>query len=147
MGMRRPVCHRLGEDEVKLYEITPGLRQIVRPESIGGTSENRMIHEESNQLVIGPYFIDAERNVRVIPYEKMPGRHTGNARHLHDPAGKIYFATMEEGLYEVDVKTLEVKAWMQDSHGYQKEGIRTELPGYHGKGVYSGQGRVVYAVA
>jgi hypothetical protein len=88
----------------KLYEITPDLKQIVRPESVGGTPANRMIHPESQQLFIGPYVIDAERNVRVIPPSRMPGRLTGNARHLTDPAGKIYYATMEEGLYEVDVK-------------------------------------------
>jgi len=44
----------------KLYEITPDLQQIVRPESVGGTPANRMIHVESKQLIIGPYFIDAE---------------------------------------------------------------------------------------
>ncbi len=33
----------------KLYEITPDLKQIIRPESIGGTPANRMIHKESNQ--------------------------------------------------------------------------------------------------
>ncbi|MBM3859548.1 MAG: hypothetical protein FJ395_07860 [Verrucomicrobia bacterium] len=129
----------------KLYEITPDLQQIIRPESIGGTPANRMIHRESNQLFIGPYAIDAQRNVRVIPYSKMFGRHTGNARHLADPAGKIYYATMEEGFYEVDVKTLEVKELYQDGN-LQKGGLAgTLLPGYHGKGFYSGQGRVVYA--
>ena len=39
----------------------------------------------------------------------MSGRHTGNARHLTDPSNKIYYGTMEEGFYEVDVNTLEVK--------------------------------------
>src|SRR3954447_13870151 len=86
----------------KLYEITPSLEQIIRPESVGGTPANRLIHRESNQLIIGPYFIDSQRNVRVIPPALMPGRLTGNARHLVDPAGKVYFATMEEGLYEAD---------------------------------------------
>jgi len=38
----------------KLYEITPDFKQITRGESIGGTPANRMIHEESNQLFIGP---------------------------------------------------------------------------------------------
>ena len=97
----------------KLYEITPELQQIVRPESVGGTPANRMIHPESQQLFIGPYVIDAERKVRVIPPSRMPGRLTGNARHLTDPAGKIYYATMEEGLYEVDVKTLAVKNFIR----------------------------------
>lgn len=136
----------------KLYEITPDLRQIVRPESIGGTPANRMIHRESKQLVIGPYFIDEQRNVRVIPYKQMPGRHTGNARHFTDPARKIYFATMEEGLYEVDVKTLEVRGFIRDGN-FKKPfpgekhpaQIDSQLPGYHGKGFYAGQGRLVYA--
>ncbi|MCX7824642.1 MAG: hypothetical protein N2689_03695, partial [Verrucomicrobiae bacterium] len=136
----------------KLYEITPDLRQIVRPESIGGTPANRMIHRESMQLIIGPYFIDEQRNVRVIPYTRMPGRHTGNARHLTDPANKVYFATMEEGLYEVDVRTLEVRGLIRDGN-FKKPfpsekhpaALDSQLPGYHGKGFYCGQGRLVYA--
>jgi hypothetical protein len=127
----------------KLYEITPALDLIVRPESIGGTPANRMIHRESNQLFIGPYAIGADRAVRVIPYTRMFGRPTANARHLSDPAGKIYYATMEEGIYEVDVKTLEVKELWTDEA--VKDGRHARLPGYHGKGLYSGQGRLVYA--
>ena len=38
-----------------------------RPESVGGTPANRMIHRESQQLNIGPYFIDARGHVRAIP--------------------------------------------------------------------------------
>lgn len=137
----------------KLYEITPELKQIVRPESIGGTPANRMIHPESQQLFIGPYVIDGQRYVRVIPHQIMPGRLTGNARHLADPAGKIYFATMEEGLYEVDVRTLEVQGLIRDGNGIKKGVTKVErltqfgsaLPGYHGKGLYSSQGRVIYA--
>ncbi|MCK5699653.1 MAG: hypothetical protein KAI29_00805, partial [Cyclobacteriaceae bacterium] len=79
----------------KLYEIKSDLAQIVREESIGGTPANRMIHRESNQLFIGPYAIDGNGDVRVIPYNNMPGRHTGNARHLSDPSHKIYYASME----------------------------------------------------
>ena len=127
----------------KLYEITPDLQQFVRPESIGGTPANRMIHAESNQLFIGPYAIDAERNVRAIPYTQMFGRPTGNARHLTDPAGKIYFATMEEGIYEVDVHSLAVtKLWADEA---DKDGRHADLPGYHGKGFYMGQERLIYA--
>jgi hypothetical protein len=92
------------------------LEQITRPESIGGTPANRMIHRESHQLFIGPYAIDARRNVRVIPYEQMFSRPTGNARHLTDPENKLYYATMEEGLYEVDVHTLAVTELWADEH-------------------------------
>ena len=127
----------------KLYEITPALEQIIRPESIGGTPANRMIHRESQQLFIGPYAIGADRAVRVISYTNMFGRPTGNARHLTDPAGKVVFATMEEGIYEVDVKTLAAKELWADEQ--VKSGRKADLPGYHGKGFYSAQGRYVYA--
>ena len=127
----------------KLYEITPALEQIIRPESIGGTPANRLIHRESQQLFIGPYAIGADRAVRAIPYTRMYGRPTGVARHLADPAGKVVFATMEEGIYEVDVKTLAVtEVWADEQ---RKEGRHADLPGYHGKGFYSAQGRYVYA--
>jgi len=125
----------------KLYEITPDLRQIIRPESIGGTPANRMIHRESNQLFIGPHAIDATGKVRTIPYSEMFGRPTGNARHLTAPADKIYYASMEEALYEVDVKTLQVKELFRDEA--LEGGLKSNLPGYHGKGLYSGQARVI----
>lgn len=127
----------------KLYEITPALEQIIRPESVGGTPANRMIHRESQQLFIGPYVIDKDRNVRVITPKQMFGRLTGLARHLTDPTGKIAFATMEEGIYEVDVKSLAVTELWADEQ--RKAGRHADLPGYHGKGFYSGQGRYVYA--
>ncbi len=137
----------------KLYEITPELELTIRPESVGGTPANRMIHRESQQLFIGPYVIDAKGGVRVVPPKLMPGRLTGTARHLTDPAGKVYHATMEEGLYEVDVKTLAVTGLIKDGNkpkpGQTEEvspaTVASKLPGYHGKGLYSGQGRVIYA--
>ncbi|MDY0168375.1 MAG: hypothetical protein RBS80_17635 [Thermoguttaceae bacterium] len=118
----------------KLYEIDAELNLTVRPESIGGTPANRMIHRESNQLFIGPYAIDAQRNVRAIPYDVMFGRHTATARHLTDPAGKVLYFDMEGLLYEVDVKTLEVKLL-----------FRRAVPGWHAKGAYTSQGRFVVA--
>ena len=127
----------------KLYEISSELAQTIRPESVGGTPANRMVHRESQQLFVGPYAIDRRGGVRVIPYEQMFGRPTANARHLTDPAGKIYYATMEEGLYEVDVETLAVTELWADEQ--RQRGRHADLPGSHGKGLYSGQGRLVYA--
>jgi hypothetical protein len=128
----------------KLYEITNDLQLIVRQESIGGTPANRMIHKESNQLFIGPYAIDKNRHVRTIQYSRMTGRPTGNARHLFDPAGKIYYATMEEGIYEVDVHTLNVTELFRDEE-VPGDARRMEMSGYHGKGLYTGHGRLIYA--
>ena len=131
-----------GSDD-QLYEIDSALRITARPESVGGTPANRFIHRESQQLFIGLHAIDAQGRVRTIPYEKMYGRPTGNARHLTDPAHKIYYASMEEGFYEVDVHTLAVTELFRDEQ--LKDGRKASLPGYHGKGLYSGQGRLLYA--
>ena len=136
----------------KLYEIKPDFTKVVREESIGGTPANRLIHDESNQLFIGPYAIDAKGKVRVMDTinadgsTNLYGRLTASARHLFEPAKKIYTMTMEEGVYEIDVDTLKVTELFRDGNiqGYGKhDGVL--LPGYHGKGGYSGQGRLVYA--
>ena len=136
----------------KLYEITPDLEATIRPESTGGTPANRLIHQESQQLFIGPYAIAADRTVRTIPYAQAPGRYTATTRHLTDPENKVYIATMEEGFYEVDVKTLNTTTLYEDGNVKLKKGedVSTNQPGSllsgaHGKGAYSGQGVVVYA--
>jgi len=108
--------HQPGGSSDKLYEITPDLEQRIFAGSVGGTPANRMIHRESKQLLIGPYLIDAQRNIRVIAPKAMYGRLTGNARHLSDPGNKVYYATMEEGLYEVDVDSLLVKCLIRDGN-------------------------------
>ena len=126
--------HRPTGSDDKLYEIDANLSRVSRPESIGGTPADRLIHRESNQLVIGPYFIDAQRNVRVVPSDHMPGRLTAAARHLTDPANKVYIYGMEGELYEVDVHTLAATKL-----------FARVAPGAHGKGAYTGQGRLVIA--
>lgn len=143
----------------KLYEITPDLEQIVHGQDVGGTPANRMIHRESGQLIIGSYFISADGKVRIIPPERMTGRLTGCARHLEDPKGKVYIATMEEGLYEVDVHTLKVKTLIRDGlTEYDAWRIKSEKPfpanwenaapsrffGTHGKGLCTGFGLLFY---
>lgn len=142
--------HQPGGSDDKLYEIDTQLNQTIRPESIGGTPANRMVHRESNQLFLGPYALNDQGAVRAIPFSRMFGRPTGNARHLTDAAGKIYYASMEEGFYEVDVKTLAVRQLYEDANALlarkaDKDIAGPLLPGYHGKGFYSGQGRVVYS--
>ena len=57
----------------------------------------RMIHRESSQLIIGPYF-DAKGNVRA-DVTKLVGRMTAVMRHLTDPANKAYFFDMEGAIY------------------------------------------------
>lgn len=130
-----------GSDD-KLYQLNPDMSVIARPESVGGTPANRMIHRESNQLVIGSHFVAADKTVRTIPPSVMKGRMTANARHLTDPANRIYFATMEEGLYDVDVNTLTVTTMHPD---YNTAGVVNLLTGVHGKGCYVGQNRLMFA--
>jgi hypothetical protein len=127
--------HEPDGSEDKLYELSPDLVLTPRPESIGGTPANRMIHPETRQLIIGPYVIDRQGGVRAIPYEQMPGRPTATMRHLTDPTNKVYIYMMEGELYELDLQMFHVK------HLFDKH----TLPGSHGKGAYTAQGRVVFA--
>ena len=136
-----------------LYELKPDFSRVIhRDVSLGGTPANRMIHAESKQLFIGPYAIGETGKVRAMPpvladgTTNLYGRLTATARHLTDPAKKVYMATMEEGLYEVDVDTLKVTELFRDGNiqGYGRHDGAL-LPGYHGKGCYTGQGRLVYA--
>jgi len=146
-------AHVLDGHTDRLFEITPDLHSIKeRPELGGSTPTGRLIHKESNQLFIGSYAIDAKGTVREVPVAQMPGRITAIARHLTDPANKVYFATMEEGLYEVDVRSLKVECLIRDGNWNQAESndpyqyaLRSKLPGYHGKGLYSGQGVLIYS--
>lgn len=126
--------HKPGGSDDKLYAISPDLVRTVRPESVGGTPAGRMIHQESRQLVIGPYVIDANGSVRVVSPKVMPGRLTAVARHLTDPANKVYIYDMEGALYELNVRTLEPTRL-----------FAKPIPGWHGKGGYTSQGRLVLA--
>jgi len=124
----------------KLRQIDQEWNMHERPESVGGTPANRMIHTESQQLLMGHHLIDKRGHVRTIdPKQTMPGRITANARHLIQPESKVYYLTMENGVYEVDVNTLAVRDIVRDPLSIS----RTHLPGYHGKGAYTCSGRVV----
>ena len=114
----------------KLYSIDDRMNMTIHPESVGGTPAARMIHDESQQLIIGPYFIDKTGKVRVISPKVMPGRLTAIARHLTDPANKVYVYGMEGEVYEVEVHTLAVTRLFDNP-----------VPGWHGKGGYTAQGR------
>jgi len=125
----------------KLFEITPNLEIFARAESVGGTPANRFIHDASQQLNIGPYFIKSDGTVRVIPPSVAQGRFTASAAHLTDPDNRMYIMTMENGLYDINVNDLSVITRYPDR---QSSGDRF-LFGYHGKGLYSGQGKLVAA--
>ena len=126
--------HQIRGGYDKLYEVDEQMNLVIRPESVGGTHAARMIHKESNQLVIGPYFIDAAGKVRACDLQKLVGRMTAIMRHLESPETMVYFFDMEGMIYEVNVDTLAVKKL-----------FHKPFPGWHGKGAYTAQNRVVFA--
>ncbi|MBD3588510.1 hypothetical protein [Bacteroides sp. GM023] len=127
-------AHMPKGSEHQLYILDKDKKMTIYPGSVGGTPAARMIHEESEQLLIGHYLIDKKGNIRTIPILTMPGRITAIARHLEDPVNKVYYYDMEGMLYEADVHTLEVKKLYNNP-----------LPGWHGKGAYTAQGKLVLA--
>jgi len=125
--------HRPRGSDHKLFSISPDLKTLeVHPESVGGTPAGRMIHQESKQLLIGHYLIGKEGKVRVIAPRDMPMRVTAIARHLTDPVNQVYYIDMEGSVWEANVHTLAVKKL-----------FHKPVPGWHGKGGYTGQGRLV----
>ncbi|MCK6471881.1 MAG: hypothetical protein L6R28_09050 [Planctomycetes bacterium] len=91
-----------------LYEIFPDMSMVKRPESLVGTYTNRFVHYPSNQLFIGPYAIDAQRNVRTIT-DLVDVRLCATMNHLEDHENKVYMLGMEGEFFELDVKTLKAK--------------------------------------
>lgn len=124
--------HKPRGSDHKLYSIDEDLNMTIHEESVGGTPAARMIHAESEQLFIAHYAIDKEGKIRVIDPAKMPARVTAIMRHLTDPENYVYVFDMENMFYEVNVHTLEFKRLFEDP-----------IPGYHGKGGFTSQGKVV----
>ncbi|MBD3265076.1 hypothetical protein GF373_00270 [bacterium] len=127
-----------------LYEIDVNedgkLQRTKRPESVVGTYANRMVHAQSNQIIIGPHIIDTEGNVRTINAIKNH-RLTATMEHLTDPKNKVYFLAMEGEFFEVNVHTLEAKELYQltDTLAMPAEAKP------HFKGGFTAHGRVVVA--
>ena len=133
------VAHIRGSG-VGLYEISDDMTMVKRPESVTGTFANRMVHNPSEQAIIGPHFIDKHGNVRTCK-ELSKHRLAATMVHLTDPENKVYFLTMEGLFFECDVHTLEAK---QLFNLYNE----LEIPktGYvHFKDGHTGNGRVVVA--
>ena len=128
-----PPHMRRGSND-KLYEVDTNLHLNIRSESVGGTHANRMIHRESQQLIIGPYVIDSLANVRSADVNQLVGRLTATTRHLIDPQNQVYFFDMEGAIYEMNVHNLAINKLFEKP-----------VPGWHGKGAYVAQGRLVIA--
>lgn len=123
-----------------LYAIDDKLEIEKHPASHVGTYTNRMVHWESNQLLIGPYAIDADGAVRSAE-ALLEVRTCSTMRHLRDPANKVYVLGMEGEFYEMDVRTLECVLLVDLT-------VELDVPDHkyaHFKAAYSNFGRVVVA--
>jgi hypothetical protein len=123
-----------------LYEVNASLEMRRHPASVTGTFANRMIHNASNQAIIGPYAIDTRGNVRVFP-ELAKHRLAATMDHLTDRARLVYFLTMEGLLFEADVHTLEARQLFDLVKALElPAGVRP-----HFKSAFTEAGRVVVA--
>jgi hypothetical protein len=133
------VAHKTGSGSgTGLFCIDDDLTITKHAASRVGTYANRIIHKESNQLIIGPHAIDTEGNVRTFE-DLVNVRLTATVRHLTDPANKVYFLGMEGEFFEADVNTLEVT---QLFDLLKDLSISAKA---HFKDAYSDHGRVVVA--
>jgi hypothetical protein len=123
-----------------LYEITPDFKMTKRPESHPGTYTNRMVHFPTNQMIIGPHVVDAEKNVRTIE-SLLDVRISGTARHLEKHDTHVYMLGMEGEFFELDMQTLETKLLFNLT-----EELKMGEGDYsHFKAVYTWDGKVVVA--
>jgi hypothetical protein len=118
----------------ELYSVDDALGLKCHLRGVSGLGD-RMIHPETNQLFISGCVVDANGNARKL--EGCRFRCTAVARHLTDPANKVFLYGMEGHLAEVDVHTGKGTILCR----VQDKGVT----GAHGKGGYSGQGRLVVA--
>jgi len=123
-----------------LYEISDDMTMKKHPQSVTGTFANRMVHNPSEQAIIGPHFIDKNGNVRTCS-ELSKHRLAATMVHLTDPANKVYFLTMEGLFFECDVHTLKATKLFN-----LKNELNIPATGYvHFKDGHTGNGRVVVA--
>ncbi|WP_206513073.1 hypothetical protein [Larkinella soli] len=101
------VAHIRGSG-VGLYEISDDMTMRKHPLSHTGTFANRMIHNPSNQALIGPYAIDTLGRVRLI--DALKGhRLAATMQHLSRPDSLVYYLTMEGLLFETNVYSLQCR--------------------------------------
>ncbi|WP_145248237.1 hypothetical protein [Aeoliella mucimassa] len=140
-----------GTDELYSVDLST-LEHTTYHDYPGNTDANRYHSSSLGIDIVGAAYIDSSDTIRYLPATNLAagdlvGRITGTAAHLYDP-NKLYYMTMEEGLYEVDftdltqpaITTLRVDGNF-DSIG---NSIQKNLPGVHGKGLYTGQGRLFF---
>ena len=139
---------RMGSSD-KLYAVdTANLSHTTYLNYPGNTDANRYSDSVLGIDVIGAAYIDDADTVRFLNVTSpggLLGRITGTAAHLTS-AEKLYYMTMEEGLYEVDFSRLDdpiIITLRVDGHD-STDDVLNNLPGVHGKGLHVGQGHLFY---
>lgn len=130
----------------KLFSIDTALAQRIHPRYPGSTNANRYLDAARQRMFIGSAIVDSQGAVRVLPVARegdLRGRLTGTGPHLSD-ANKVYYMTMEEGFYEVDLADPAVPV-ITTLRADGNHGGSRNLPGAHGKGFYVAQGRVFFS--
>ena len=127
-----------------LYRVSPSDLSITTYSLYpGNTDANRYSSTALGLDFVGAAYIDAAGTVGFLPVSgssELRGRLTGMAPGR--TATTIQYATMEEGLYEVDfgVSPPAINKLREDgNHGGPRD-----IPGVHGKGYYAGQGHFYY---
>jgi hypothetical protein len=140
------VAHIFGSG-IGLYELDEKMNFKKRPESITGTFANRMVHDPSNQAIIGPHIIDIQGNVRTFS-ELGKHRLTATMKHLTRSDSLVYFLTMEGILFEANVYTMatkEVDNLVQKFYNKSYDELKKKGIYIHFKGAYTGNGKVIVA--
>jgi len=125
---------------IGLYTIDEYMNFQKHPESYTGTYANRMVHQPSNQGIIGPHMIDAYGKVTTLDIIK-DHRLAACMDHLENPDSMIYFLTMEGLLFETNVYTYQSRQLFD----LVEELNIPDDARPHFKGGYTGAGRVVVA--
>lgn len=135
----------------RVYSVDKNLTLTEIPESTGGTHANRLLHRHTGKLIIGANVISPDGSVKSFDTDKLVGRLTSASEHLTKPDEWIYLYTMEDGIYEANVETLEVRCLRRDIIERFKpdsdipKPYTKKLPGDHMKGGYTAQGVMIVA--
>lgn len=137
----------------RIYSMDASMERVECAQSTGGTHADRMIHRPSGALILGANVFFPDGTIRAFDVTKLIGRLTSAAEHPKSAEGWIYIASMEDGLYEANIYTMEVRTLRRDIIDRLRRGgvwpeewqARNKLPGDHGKGFYTGQGVAIYA--
>lgn len=126
-----------------LFSVTEDLTMHKHPKSVVGTYANRMIHNPTDQLLMGPYAIDTLGQVHVIEGLKAH-RLAATMTHLDAPEQQVYYLTMEGRLLEANVQP-GVPAAVDTLFNLNEELSLPEEAAPHYKSGFTAQGRVIVA--